>query len=168
MIDEASEQYRSAAERGALVYFMMIELTKIHSFYKFSLDSFIIVIIRAIEIIAARMSPKKEKLEAVEGEEIQQEEEPEVEQEMTPRTLKKRVGALIEQITYEAFDYVRRGTFEKHKLIISTMLTLRINLRKKLILEDEVAALIKKEIVLEGDAQPNGLMFMAESVWASV
>ena len=87
---------------------------------------------------------------------------------MTPRTLKKRVGALIEQITYEAFDYVRRGTFEKHKLIISTMLTLRINLRKKLILEDEVAALIKKEIVLEGDAQPNGLMFMAESVWASV
>ena len=70
MIDEASEQYRSAAERGALVYFMMIELTKIHSFYKFSLDSFIIVIIRAIEIIAARMSPKKEKLEAVEGEEI--------------------------------------------------------------------------------------------------
>lgn len=70
---------------------------------------------------------------------------------MTPRTLKKRVLSLIEQITFEAFDYVRRGTFEKHKLIISTMLTLRINLRKKLILEDEVAALIKKEVALESD-----------------
>lgn len=152
MIDEASEQYRSAAERGALVYFMMIELTKIHSFYKFSLDSFIIVIIRAIEIVAERMNPKKEKPEPVEGEEIQQqEEEPEEEKEMTPRTLKKRVLSLIEQITFEAFDYVRRGTFEKHKLIISTMLTLRINLRKKLILEDEVAALIKKEVALESD-----------------
>lgn len=57
MIDEASEQYRPAAERGALVYFMMIELTKIHSFYKFSLDSFINVINRAIDIVAVEMAP---------------------------------------------------------------------------------------------------------------
>ena len=40
-IDEASEQYRPAGSRGALVYFMMVELTKIHAFYKFSLESFI-------------------------------------------------------------------------------------------------------------------------------
>ena len=88
--------------------------------------------------------------------------------EITPRTLKKRVLNLIDQVTYEAFDYTRRGTFEKHKLIIATMLTLRINLRKKLILEDEVNALIKKEVPLEFDPQPSSLMFMAESVWASV
>lgn len=48
------------------------------------------------------------------------------------------------------------------------MLTLRINLRKKLINEDEVSALIKKEVALEPDAQPNSLMFMAETVWACV
>ena len=128
-IDEASEQYRPAAERGALVYFMMIELTKIHSFYKFSLDSFINVINRAIDIVAARMNPKKP--EPVEGEEPAQE-EPE-EKEMDPATLKLRVTNLIEQITFEGYDYTRRGTFEKHKLIIATMLCLRINKRKKLI-----------------------------------
>lgn len=88
---------------------------------------------------------------------------------MTPRTLKVRVLALIDQITFEAFDYTRRGTFEKHKLIIATMLTLRINLRKKLILEDEVAALIKKDIPIDYDPQPNTLAsWMAENVWASV
>jgi dynein heavy chain len=77
--------------------------------------------------------------------------------------------ALIEQITFEAFDYTRRGTFEKHKLIISTMLTLRINLRKKLILEEEVAALIKKDIPIDYDPQPNTLVsWMAETVWAAV
>lgn len=171
-IDEASEQYRPAAERGALVYFMMIELTKIHSFYKFSLDSFVIVINRAIDIVAERMNPKKVIAAPVEGEEVAadaQPEEPEEEKEMTPRTLKVRVMALIDQITFEAFDYTRRGTFEKHKLIISTMLTLRINLRKKLILEEEVAALIKKDIPIDYDPQPNTLAsWMAETVWAAV
>jgi hypothetical protein len=37
----------------------MNELYKIHSFYKFSLDSFIIVVSRAIDIVAERMNPKK-------------------------------------------------------------------------------------------------------------
>lgn len=48
----ACEFYRPAASRGALVFFLLMELAKIHSFYKFSLDSFIIVVIRAIAIVA--------------------------------------------------------------------------------------------------------------------
>lgn len=69
-INEASENYRPAASRGALVFFMMNELTRIHSYYKFSLDSFIIVINRAIDLVAERLNPKKEeKEEPAEGEE---------------------------------------------------------------------------------------------------
>jgi dynein heavy chain len=67
MINDASEAYRPAASRGALVFFMMNELYKIHSFYKYSLDSFVIVVNRAIDIVAERMNPKKP--EPVEGEE---------------------------------------------------------------------------------------------------
>jgi hypothetical protein len=48
---------------------MMNELYKIHSFYKFSLDSFVIVVNRAIDIVAERMNPKKQA--AIEGEEGQ-------------------------------------------------------------------------------------------------
>lgn len=59
MINDASEAYRPAASRGALVFFMMNELYKIHSFYKFSLDSFVIVVNRAIDIVSARMNTKK-------------------------------------------------------------------------------------------------------------
>jgi dynein heavy chain len=50
-INEASEAYRPAASRGALVFFLMSELYKIHSFYKFSLDSFVIVIKRSIDLV---------------------------------------------------------------------------------------------------------------------
>jgi len=49
---------------------------------------------------------------------------------MTPRTLAKRVDMIKDSITFEGFSYTRRGTFEAHKLVLATMLTLRINVRK--------------------------------------
>jgi dynein heavy chain len=141
-INVASEFYRPAASRGALVFFMMCDLCKMHSFYKFSLDSFVIVVKRAIDIVAAADKAKKaaaaggdapegedgeaekaegegeaekadgdaEKAEG-EGEEKGEEEIAQIE-EMTPKTLAKRVEDLTESITYQAFNYTRRGTFE--------------------------------------------------------
>jgi dynein heavy chain len=173
MINDASEAYRPAASRGALVFFMMNELYKIHSFYKFSLDSFVIVVNRAIDIVSERMSPKKKPAVAAEegaeeGEEKPAEEEKQEDEPMTPRTLNKRVEALIESITYEAFNYTRRGLFEKHKLLVATMLCLRILLRKKKIDEIEMIALIKKEVSLDVAHQIESLKFIPESAWAAV
>jgi len=152
-ITETSEQYRPAASRGALVFFLLNELYKIHSFYRFSLDSFVIVVKRAIDIVADRLNPKKQKAaaaaeegEAAEGEEEkkegeegeeapaeEEEEEEEEEPEMTPRSLAKRVEMILESITFEGFAYTRRGTFEAHKLVLATMLCLRVNVRKGLV-----------------------------------
>jgi dynein heavy chain len=68
---------------------------------------------------------------------------------MTPRTLTKRVDALTESITYESFEYTRRGMLERHKLLVATMLCLRILVKKKVIDYDEMMTLIKKEIALD-------------------
>lgn len=185
---ETSEQYRPAANRGALVFFLMNELNKIHSFYRFSLDSFVIVVNRAIDIVADRLNPKKQKaLEAAaagegegeakpegeEGEEAaaeaEEEEEEEEEAEMTPRTLAKRVEMILESITFEGFSYTRRGTFEDHKIVVATMLTLRINVRKQLIKQDEVTALIKKEVALDPPPMPDQLAkFIPEAIWPAI
>ena len=138
-INDAAKVYRPAGSRGALVFFMMNELYKIHSFYKFSLDFFVIVVNRTINIVSARLNPKKgkhkdtEELEAatpasVEGEEanevkpegeLQPAEKPEVEEvneeeevnELSPQQLAARVEALVESICYEGFAYTRRGIF---------------------------------------------------------
>jgi len=183
VINVASENYRPAASRGALVFFLMNELYKIHSFYKFSLDSFIIVVKRAIKIVADRMKKKGKANaeegaggEAAEGEEGEaaaeeppaEEEEEEEEGEMTPKTLANRVDALVDSITYQGFNYTRRGTFEDHKLIISTMLCFRILIRKGLIIENEYNALIKKEVAAEPPHQPESLKFLQESMWPAV
>lgn len=184
-IIETSEQYRPAANRGALVFFLMNELFKIHSFYRFSLDSFVIVVNRAIDIVADRLNPKKQKAlaaaaaaaekgDAADGDEEEkaeeeEEEEEEEEAEMTPRTLSKRVTMILESITFEGFSYTRRGTFEAHKLVLSTMLTLRINVRKGLIDPNEVTSLIKKEVALDPPpCNDNLAKFLNETVWPAV
>lgn len=88
------------------MFFLLNELYKIHSFYKFSLDSFIIVVKRAIKIVADSMKKKKEPVEGEEGEEgaeaaeAEPEEAEEEDGEMTPKTLAARVQALVQSITY--------------------------------------------------------------------
>ena len=51
-INETSENYRPAAVRGALIYFLLSDLPKIHSFYKFSLDAYLVIMHRAIDSIS--------------------------------------------------------------------------------------------------------------------
>ena len=164
----------------------MNELFKIHSFYRFSLDSFVIVVNRAIDIVADRLNPKVQRALAAaaakaergdvpggedeeEEEKEEEEEDDEEEAEMTPRSLSKRVTMILESITFEGFAYSRRGTFEAHKLVLSTMLTLRINVRKELIKPDEVASLIKKEIATDPPACPDNLAkFIPDTIWPSI
>ena len=50
---------------------------------------------------------------------------------MSPRSLKKRVEELIQSLTYTGFQNTRRGLFERHKIIVGAMLTLRILLRSE-------------------------------------
>lgn len=57
-INETSELYRPAASRGALIFFLLSDLPKIYSFYKYSLESFIDVINRAIDQITEGMDSK--------------------------------------------------------------------------------------------------------------
>jgi dynein heavy chain len=55
----SNENYRPSANRGALVFFLMNELYKIHSFYKYSLDAFLIVVKRAIDLVAEAWEAEK-------------------------------------------------------------------------------------------------------------
>lgn len=97
---------------------------------------------------------KKESQNSGKGEgenEGENEEEPEEEEdvEMTPEMLKERVGRLIDSITFEGFNYTRRGLLEQHKLLVATMLTFRIMISKGEINAEEVSSLVKREVNLD-------------------
>lgn len=87
---------------------------------------------------------------------------------MSPRTLSKRVEELIQSITYTSFTYTRRGLFERHKIIITTMLTLRIMIRKGLLKEDEVDHLIFGKMDPNPGSMPEVTRsYLNEINWAS-
>lgn len=215
-INHASEAYRSAATRGALIYFLLTDLAKIHSFYKYSLDSYIVVINRAIDVITEKKTieveekpkeegeedgennnkplkteeEKEEEKKPEEGEALKEEEEEKndnvkepgtpptknksivnnelLEDPLSPRSLNKRVDRLLDSITYTSFTSTRRGLFEKHKIIVSSMLCLRILLRNGDLEPEEVNHLILGKIDLNPGPIPDVLKnFITEIVWAA-
>merc|ERR1712183_730493 len=64
VIAQSSEHYRPCADRGALVFFLMQQLYKMASFYMYSLESFLDVVIMALQYVADEMGdiikPKEE------------------------------------------------------------------------------------------------------------
>lgn len=95
-IDNAREQYRSAAERSSILYFILNDLFKINRMYQFSLKAFVVVFKRAIA--ATKLSS----------------------------VVNERVQALVDAITYAVFMYTCRGLFEKDKLVFMTQMVIQI------------------------------------------
>lgn len=100
-INEAREQYRPAAARSSLMYFILNDLNKINPIYQFSLKAFNVVFQKAIE----RAEPSEE--------------------------IKIRVENLIDCITYSVFIYTTRGLFEADKLTFTAQVAFQILLMRK-------------------------------------
>ena len=50
VIDENRNKYRPVARRGAMLFFLLNSLNKIHAFYQFSLNAFVVVFSRGIDL----------------------------------------------------------------------------------------------------------------------
>ncbi|KAK7113097.1 dynein beta chain, ciliary-like [Littorina saxatilis] len=112
-INCARENYRPAAARASLLYFIMNDLHKIHPMYQFSLKAFSVVFDKAID----RSEPAEE--------------------------VKGRVINLIDCITYSVYGYTSRGLFEKDKLTFLTLMTTQILLMAKEIEPVELEFLLR-------------------------
>jgi dynein heavy chain len=135
----------------------MTELYKLHSFYLYSLESYIFVIKRAVNDVANIWKAKnkienpvaieenkdKESAEGDKQEEAKQEMEEEIEEEMTDQMRTQRVNDLKEAITDFSYLYVRRGLFERHKLIFSSLISFKILVGEGQIKEKELQYLIE-------------------------
>ncbi|KAL4676954.1 hypothetical protein H8957_008548 [Semnopithecus entellus] len=100
-INEARENYRPAAERASLLYFILNDLNKINPIYQFSLKAFNVVFEKAIQ----RTAPASE--------------------------VKQRVINLTDEITYSVYMYTARGLFERDKLIFLAQVTFQVLSMKK-------------------------------------
>ncbi|XP_071429942.1 dynein axonemal heavy chain 17 isoform X2 [Pithys albifrons albifrons] len=100
-INVARENYRLAAERASLLYFILSDLSKINPIYQFSLKAFNGVFEKAIQ----RAAPSQD--------------------------TKQRVLNLTDQITYSVYMYTAQGLFERDKLIFLAQVAFQVLLIKK-------------------------------------
>ncbi|XP_054012221.1 dynein axonemal heavy chain 6 [Hylaeus anthracinus] len=102
-ISEAREKYRSVANRGSVLYFVVADLANIDPMYQFSLKYFNQVFNTVIE------TTEKDD------------------------DLRQRLKTLLGEITLAIYTNVSRGLFEKHKLVFSFMLSITIHMNDGII-----------------------------------
>lgn len=95
-IDTAREQYQPSAERASILFFVLMDMSRIDPMYQFSLDAYIVLFIQSIE-----RSTKNQNVE-------------------------ERIENLNEYHTYSVYRNTCRGLFEKHKLLFSFHMCVKI------------------------------------------
>jgi len=163
-INKSREKYRVAASRGSLLFFLLNSLNKVHAFYAFSLNAFVTVFARGIDLapggkkravklsfrtVAKRVMGKFDwnmdllstlipsKKAGAGGAKSKETPEP------TEEEMEKRLNALLDTCTYTVYNYTRRGLFDKDKLIVSSILSMSILLKDKKLDPDEYDKLLR-------------------------
>ncbi len=189
-INETNENYRPTAQKGALFFFLLMDLRKIHSFYKYSLDAFVTVVTRAISSVLLRKPKEVKEEKAPKGgggddddddeEGLEEEEEepaaPEGEEdedegiiELTGKELVERVGMLSNIVVLFAFNYTRRGLLDCDKLTVATMLVMRVLTLTKTVSKEEVDLLIRAPPDPNAKTMPESArIWLTDSLWSQL
>jgi dynein heavy chain len=85
---------------------------------------------------------------------------------MTEKELKERVNKLIDSITVCSFNYVRRGLFERHKIIFSTFICLRIMERGGRLKAEEIKLFVEGRPHMAQLNMPETVRgYLTEPIW---
>lgn len=147
-ISSAREVYRPVATRGSLLYFLIDNINTLDRVYHYSMANFVFILRKGMDVTPG--GPDQSKVP----------EDQRLEEEVP---LEQRVKLLIDTTSYEIFQYVAQGLFERHKLIVATQLCMAI-LRQ----QGKLNA-AKLEFLLKGPrAQVNFQTFLAQDYLAAV
>jgi dynein heavy chain len=146
----------------SLLFFLMNDLFRIHSFYMYSLNSFVVIFMRGIDLVSEDKAAgkgkgslmsrfKKAARKIIQSQrfswnvdilhtvtaitkggqgmnmmDIQAKAKASKENSLTDEQVEARCTTLNDSITRSVFNYLRRGLFDKEKLMVATQLVLKI------------------------------------------
>ncbi|CAL1543937.1 unnamed protein product, partial [Lymnaea stagnalis] len=112
-IEKTRDGYRPAAMRGAILFFVLADMSVVNSMYQYSLASFLEVFVFSLK------------------------------RSLPDTILRKRINNILEALTMNVYNYGCTGIFEREKLLFSFQITLKLEQQQKNVQQEELDFFIK-------------------------
>ena len=134
-VEASRDAYRPVAVCGAVLFFVLAQLSTVNPMYEYSLTAFLEVFVSSLH---------KSKPDPV---------------------LQKRLGKIKDTLKYAIYNYACTGLFERHKLMFSFQMSIKLMEVEGLIDNTELNFFLKGDISLEQPAQPNPCTWLLDQGW---
>ena len=186
-LNKTSEKYRPVASRGALLFFVMNNLHKIHTYYMFSLNTFVVFFMRGIhgadakqleqdgnssdfrgDILRDAGTSDVTDLQVL-GEQISRRvhEIEERDRQEQGADLPERLQALKQSVSMVIYNFVRSGLFEGDKLTVAFLIAMRIMMDEGGLDKCYVDCIVRGRIADEVVSRSEDISkWLSDSAWA--
>uniref|UniRef100_A0A673CHG9 Dynein axonemal heavy chain 10 n=1 Tax=Sphaeramia orbicularis TaxID=375764 RepID=A0A673CHG9_9TELE len=137
-IDKLRDGYRPAAKRGAILFFVLTEMALVNSMYQYSLASYLEVF---------DFSLRKS---------------------MPDPALAVRLKNIMHTLTYNVYNYGCTGLFERHKLLYSFNMTIKIEQAEGRAPQEELEFFIKGNLSLEKSNRKKLCDWLPDQGWEDI
>ncbi|XP_057295129.1 dynein axonemal heavy chain 10-like [Hydractinia symbiolongicarpus] len=137
-IDKLRDGYRPAAKLGAVLFFVLAEMSSINSMYHYSLNSYLEVF---------DLSLRKSLPDSI---------------------LVKRLKNIMDTLTINVYNYACTGLFERHKLLFSFQMTIKIMQADNKLNQEELDFFIKGNIALEKSSRKKPFPWLSDQGWEDI
>jgi dynein heavy chain len=134
-IEKLRDGYRPAAKRGAILFFVLSEMSLINTMYQYSLTSYLDV----FEFSLRKSIPDA--------------------------NLERRLKNIMSTLTLNVYNYGCTGIFEKHKLLFSFDITIKLEQDRANLTSDELDFFIKGNLSLEKSKRKKPFPWVQEQTW---
>ncbi|GBG66219.1 hypothetical protein CBR_g57822 [Chara braunii] len=134
-IEQVRTRYSPAAKRGAILFFVMSSLSAVNNMYEYSLYSFLAVFRNTLE--TSKRDP----------------------------SLDGRLRNVLDALMYDVYNYTCLGLFEKHKVMLSFQMTIKIAEGEKDLNHAQLDFLLKGNLSLEKSARRKPYDWWPEQGW---
>ncbi|XP_072658407.1 dynein axonemal heavy chain 10 isoform X2 [Canis lupus baileyi] len=137
-IDRLRDGYRPAARRGAILFFVLSEMALVNAMYQYSLIVF-------LEVFG--LSLKKSLPDSI---------------------LMKRLQNIMDTLTFNIYNYGCTGLFERHKLLFSFNMTIKIEQAEGRVPQEELDFFLKGNISLEKSQRKKPCAWLSDQGWEDI
>ncbi|XP_067660223.1 dynein axonemal heavy chain 10-like [Haliotis asinina] len=134
-IEKLRDGYRPAAKRGAILFFVLAEMSLVNTMYQYSLASYLEVF---------EFSLRKSLPDSI---------------------LVKRLRNIMDTLTHNVYNYGCTGIFEKHKLLFSFQITIKLEQDQSHVTQEELDFFIKGNIALEKSKRRKPFPWIPDEGW---